>query len=219
MSSSSCSASAGVVPKLPNDDAPPNASESASRSTRYHRAPSDAPPKLDASKYATPSTTRSSTERPSPRSTSTLPFRPSPDTTPVALALMSPVTCTSKRADSASWVLLAARCNVSIETASLRSPPPPPPHAARTSRARAAMTKTMRRTDKNGRRAPRRYVFSTTHRRGACAPLRDSLEVAHAVHAAGHRGHRGLVLELVGHDRFGGEEEARDRRRVLQRGA
>src|ERR1700730_3483819 len=47
---------------------------------------------------------------------------------------------------------------------------------------------------------------------------RSEVHVAHA--ATGHPGgHGGLLLGLVGDDGLGGEEQRRDRRRVLQRGA
>ena len=53
-------------------------------------------------------------------------------------------------------------------------------------------------------------------------PLLGFLEVhaAHAAHAAaGHRRHRGLVVRNLGDRRFGRDEQARHRRRILQRRA
>ena len=69
-----------------------------------------------------------------------------------------------------------------------------------------------------GRRAdppnPRRCGRSTTP---ATRDQRSRLRAASVVHAArGHRGRRRLLLRLLGDHRFGRDQEARDRRCVLQ---
>src|SRR3954447_5150103 len=191
----------------------------------------------------TPSTMRSSIEPTIGIETFSWPVLPSPAITPSTVMVMgSPSTSTVmsivNRLDSAACELLAAACRVLIDTAP--SPVPPLPHAAAPSASaitnpmsapRRFMVPPTRRLRTHARRRltpkrlrPARAQVGRPEGRptviGTCAGR--TLEVAHATHvghATGHAAGGTSRLRLVGDDGLGGEEEGRDRRRVLQRRA